>query len=81
MQWKTLQAARSKKRSLIFQRLDMAAFFAAVEMPARPELKGLPVVIGINWDRRWEVLGVELANRESLNSWNGSMKSGNAGRM
>lgn len=27
------------------------------------------VAIGINWDGRREVLGVELANRESLNSW------------
>jgi len=27
------------------------------------------VAIGVNWDGRREVLGVELANRESLNSW------------
>jgi transposase-like protein len=27
------------------------------------------VAIGINWDGRREVLGVEMANRESLNSW------------
>jgi transposase-like protein len=27
------------------------------------------VAIGINWDGRREVLGVELANRESVNSW------------
>ena len=27
------------------------------------------VAIGINWEGRREVLGVELANRESLNSW------------
>jgi len=31
--------------------------------------RAVPVAIGIDWDGRRQVLGVELANRESISSW------------
>jgi putative transposase len=66
-----------------FMRSQLAEPFAYLIVDARYEKvridsvirsQAVPVTIGIGWDGRRQILGVELAHRESAASWGGFLK-------
>ncbi len=59
----------SRRLETEYPYLILDARYEKVRLDGVIRSQAVLVAIGINWDGRREVLGVELANRESLNSW------------
>ena len=59
----------SRRLEAEYPYLILDARYEKVRLDGVIRSQAVLVAIGINWDGRREVLGVELANRESLNSW------------
>jgi len=59
----------SRRLEAEYPYLILDARYEKVRLDGVIRSQAVLAAIGINWDGRREVLGVELANRESLNSW------------
>ncbi len=59
----------SRRLETEYPYLILDARYEKVRLDGVIRSQAVLVAIGINWDGRREVLGVEMANRESLNSW------------
>jgi putative transposase len=59
----------SRRLEAEYPYLILDARYEKVRLDGVIRSQAVLVAIGINWDGRREVLGVEMANRESLNSW------------
>jgi putative transposase len=64
-----LEQFSSRRLEAEYPYLILDARYEKVRIDGVIRSQAVLVAIGINWDGRREVLGVELANRESLNSW------------
>jgi putative transposase len=64
-----LERFSSRELEVEYPYLILDARYEKVRIDGIIRSQAVLVAIGINWEGRREVLGVELANRESLNSW------------
>ena len=64
-----LERFSSRQLEVEYPYLILDARYEKVRIDGVIRSQAVLVAIGINWEGRREVLGVELANRESLNSW------------
>ena len=64
-----LERFSSRELEVEYPYLILDARYEKVRIDGVIRSQAVLVAIGINWEGRREVLGVELANRESLNSW------------
>jgi transposase-like protein len=66
---KELAVFSERKLEQAYPYLILDARYEKVRINGVIRSQAVLVALGINWEGRREVLGVELANRESLNSW------------
>lgn len=72
---KELDAFASRRLDQDYPYLILDARYEKVRLDGVIRSQAVLVAIGINWEGRREVLGVELANRESQTSWRNFMSS------